>query len=218
MLDRLTFAGRAYHFPSAISLRIALSKVRSATARLSRAFSFSSSRSLLSASFLTPPQSLFQRCQVATLTPSARQTSPTFFPAASIPPASRSFLLISSGVCRFLFMLLDRALAQPNLTIHGSVCGDHSEGSRKRYLTGTSWEKLDTPWVESLWMLRSLRLSAAVHTQITDIKQGFHKWRTHDRAVSKIPVERLRPLLRRLNQTPPVLSTHGRKRSSGQRF
>jgi hypothetical protein len=31
-------------------------------------------------------------------------------------------------------------------------------------------------------------------------------------------VERLRPLLRRLNQTPPVLSTHGRKRSSGQRF
>ncbi len=32
MLDRFTFAGRAYHFPSAISLSIALSKVRSATA------------------------------------------------------------------------------------------------------------------------------------------------------------------------------------------
>ena len=55
MLDRFTFAGRAYHFPSAISLSIALSKVRSATARLSRAFSFSNSRSLLSASFLMPP-------------------------------------------------------------------------------------------------------------------------------------------------------------------
>ncbi len=133
------------------------------------------------------------------------QTSSTFLPAANIPPASRSFLMISSGVCRFIFMMLDRAVAQPNLTIHGSVCGEHSEGSRERYLTGTSWERCNTPCVESLRILRSLGLSAVVHIQKTDIKPEYNKWRTLDRAVSKIPAQRLRSLHQRLNQTPPVL-------------
>ena len=53
--DRLKVVGRGYHFSYAISLKIAFSKLRSATAHLSRAFSFSSWRSLLSAPFLTPP-------------------------------------------------------------------------------------------------------------------------------------------------------------------
>jgi hypothetical protein len=52
---------RASHFRSAISFHMALSKVRSDTVGLSRAFSFSNSRSLLSAPFFTPPYWLFQR-------------------------------------------------------------------------------------------------------------------------------------------------------------
>ena len=40
-LDRLASSHRAYHFPSATSLRIAMSKACSATSFLSRVFSFS---------------------------------------------------------------------------------------------------------------------------------------------------------------------------------
>jgi hypothetical protein len=45
--DRFTFARRAYHFPTVISLSIALSKACSATNFLSLPFSFSSSLSRL---------------------------------------------------------------------------------------------------------------------------------------------------------------------------
>jgi len=51
---RLSLAGRAYHFPSATSLRMAMSSAWSATSFFRRIFSFSSSLSSLSASFFTP--------------------------------------------------------------------------------------------------------------------------------------------------------------------
>ena len=56
-----SFALRAYHFPSATSLRIALSSDRSATSFLSRMFSFSSSLSRLTVSSLAPPYSCRHR-------------------------------------------------------------------------------------------------------------------------------------------------------------
>lgn len=79
------------------------------------------------------------------------------------------------------------------------------EGGRESYLSATTWEKRYTPWVESLWLLRSLGLCAAVYTQITDVEHECNGWLTYDRAVSKIPVERLRALHQRLYQPPPVL-------------
>ena len=56
MPDRFAFARRAYHFPSAISLRIALSKDRSATSRLSLPFclGFASPFGLPTAGYLAP--------------------------------------------------------------------------------------------------------------------------------------------------------------------
>lgn len=79
------------------------------------------------------------------------------------------------------------------------------EGSRESYLSGASWEKRYTPWVESLSLLRSLGLCAAVYTQIADVEHECNGWLTYDREVSKIPVERLRALHQRLYQSPPVL-------------
>ena len=56
--ERFSSARRAYDFPS---LRIALSKDRSATSRLSRPFSFSSSLSRLTVSVFAPPNSCRHR-------------------------------------------------------------------------------------------------------------------------------------------------------------
>ncbi len=55
MLDGLAFARRAYQFPSAISLSIALSSSASASSFLSRVFSCSSSFSRLASSAFIPP-------------------------------------------------------------------------------------------------------------------------------------------------------------------
>jgi hypothetical protein len=60
-LDCLASLHRAYHFPSATSLRIAMSKSWSATSFLSRVFSYCSSLSRLTVSSLAPAYSLAQR-------------------------------------------------------------------------------------------------------------------------------------------------------------
>jgi len=57
-LNRFVSPHRAYHFPSATSLRIAMSKACSATSFLSRVFSFCSSLSRLTVSSLAPAYSL----------------------------------------------------------------------------------------------------------------------------------------------------------------
>src|SRR4051794_37272668 len=59
--DGLSPPGRAHEFPRAASLRIALSRLRSATRALSRAFSLSSSLSRFISSALMPPNWLRQR-------------------------------------------------------------------------------------------------------------------------------------------------------------
>ena len=126
MQDRLTFALRAHHVASALrcypegclrqavslrsaprtsSLSIALSKALSATIRLSCPLSFSSSLSRLTVSSRAPPYCSFQRWEVGGLNSSFLQTSSTLWPPASCVAASRSFLLISSGVCRLRFMV-----------------------------------------------------------------------------------------------------------------
>jgi hypothetical protein len=80
-LDRLASPHRAYHFPSATSLRIAMPKAWSATSFLSLVFSFRSSLSRLTVSILAPVYSL-----------------------ANSSSARLNFLMTSSGVCHFLFM------------------------------------------------------------------------------------------------------------------
>ena len=101
-----------------------------------------------------------------------------------------------------------------NVWVPGHLWGDYKakeiideigEGGRESYLEAASWERRYKPWLESLQLLRSLGLCAVVYTQITDVEHECNGWLTYDREVSKIPVQRLRGLHRRLYEPPPAL-------------
>src|SRR5262249_23201943 len=78
------------------SWSICLSSASSATRRFSRAFSPSSSLSLLASSCLRPPYWLRQRCRVGSLTPRRWQTWATLSPWARSASAWRNLTMISS--------------------------------------------------------------------------------------------------------------------------
>src|SRR5262249_3860510 len=83
------------------SWSICLSRANSATRRFSRAFSASSSLSLLASSCLRPPYWLHQRWKVCSLTPRRWQTWARPAPWARSASAWRSLMMTSSAVCRF---------------------------------------------------------------------------------------------------------------------
>jgi hypothetical protein len=76
----------------------------SATSRLSRAFSTSSSFSLFAFSDFMPPCRLRQRWKVCSLTPRCCSTCAIERPDESMASASRSLLITCSGVCRVRFI------------------------------------------------------------------------------------------------------------------
>jgi hypothetical protein len=76
----------------------------SATSRLSRAFSTSSSFSLFASSDFMPPYWLLQRWKVYSLTPRCWSTCAIERPNESMASASRSLLMTCSGVCRVRFI------------------------------------------------------------------------------------------------------------------
>src|SRR5574337_30881 len=96
--------GRAQKFPLATSRRMLRSTACSATIFFSRAFSFSSSFSRFAWPAFMPPYCARQRWNVFSLMPSGLLTAATVAPVASCASASRSFRMISSGVCRFRFI------------------------------------------------------------------------------------------------------------------
>src|SRR5262249_48655582 len=80
----------AQNFFFTTSWSICLSRASSATRRFSRAFSASSSLSLLASSCLRPPYWLRQRCRVGSLTPRRWQTWARLKPWAKSTSAWRS--------------------------------------------------------------------------------------------------------------------------------
>src|SRR5262249_7758991 len=103
---RLPPLAGGHHFFWATSWSICLSRASSATRRFSRAFSASSSLSLLASSCLRPPYWLRQRCRVCSLTPRRWQAWATLSPWAKSASAWRSLAMTSSAVCRFMVRLL----------------------------------------------------------------------------------------------------------------
>src|SRR5207253_11076972 len=95
-----------HHFFWATSWSICLSRASSATRRLRRAFSASSSLRRLASSCLRPPYWLRQRCRVGSLTPRRWQTWARERPWARSASAWRSLVMTSSAVCRFMVRLL----------------------------------------------------------------------------------------------------------------
>ena len=98
----LSTACRAYKFPEAASFNIALSRLKSATNRFSRMFSFSNSLNRFACSKRNPPYSLRQRINVCSAVPITLAISPRLFPLASRTYASRNFTIICSVEYRFL--------------------------------------------------------------------------------------------------------------------
>src|SRR5205085_10573780 len=87
-----------HHFFWAISWSICLSRASSATRRLRRTFSASSSLRRLASSALMPPYWLRQRCRVCSLTPRRWQTWAIWSPWARSASAWRSLVRTSSAV------------------------------------------------------------------------------------------------------------------------
>ena len=102
MLDIKTATGGAQKIPSEAFLSIWLSKVSSATARLSRLVSVSNSFRSQAWSTPRPPYSARQREKVCSETQMRRAASTTVLPEAMITSAYLSLLIISSAVY-FLF-------------------------------------------------------------------------------------------------------------------
>src|SRR5262249_3123664 len=100
--------GGGHPFFWATSWSICLSRASSATRRFSRAFSASSSLSLLASSALRPPYWFRHRCRVCSLTPRRWQTWARPRPWARSASAWRSLVMTSSAVCRFMIRLLAR--------------------------------------------------------------------------------------------------------------
>src|SRR5262249_26124466 len=94
-----------HHFFWATSWSICLSRASSATRRLRRAFSASSSLRRLASSALRPPYWLRQRWSVCSLTPRRWQTWAMDRPWARSASAWRSLVITSSAVCRFMVRL-----------------------------------------------------------------------------------------------------------------
>ena len=80
MVHRAPSRGRARNSPLATSLRIEMSRAWSATTRLRRVFSASSSLSRFMSSDFMPPYWFRQRLKVTSETPSRVATSPTGSP------------------------------------------------------------------------------------------------------------------------------------------
>src|SRR3546814_10826719 len=93
MLDSLPLCGGPHQFFAATSFSTALSSMASASSRLSRAFSSSSTFSLRACDTSLPPYLAFHAYSVALLMPCLRQTSAVFIP----PSCSRSTPLICSS-------------------------------------------------------------------------------------------------------------------------
>src|SRR6266511_709223 len=99
---RLSPLGGGQNFFCTTSWSICLSRANSATRRLRRAFSTSSSLRRLASSAFMPPYWLRQRCRVGSLTPSFWQTWASVRPWARSASACRSFRMTCSGVCRVI--------------------------------------------------------------------------------------------------------------------
>src|SRR5262245_26303673 len=133
---RLPALRGGHHFFWATSWSSCLSKARSATRRLSRAFSASSSLSRLASSCLRPPYWLRQRCRVCSLTPRRWQTWAMFSPCARSVSAWRSLAMTSSAVCRFTSRLLaPRGLRDSHTTWTSFWGADHQESCSEEVLT-----------------------------------------------------------------------------------
>src|SRR5262249_37646588 len=123
---RLPPLAGGHHFFWATSWSICLSRASSATRRFSRAFSASSSLSLLASSALRPPYWFRHRCRVCSLTPRRWQTWARPRPWARSASAWRSLVMTSSAVCRFMIRLLARQGLRDSHTTWTSFWGaDH---------------------------------------------------------------------------------------------
>src|SRR3546814_8820823 len=80
MLDSLPLSGGPHQFFAATSFSTALSSMASASSRLSRAFSSSSTFSLRACDTSMPPYLAFHAYSVALLMPCLRHTSAVFIP------------------------------------------------------------------------------------------------------------------------------------------
>jgi hypothetical protein len=101
-----------------------------------------------------------------------------------------------------------------NLVLPGHTWEDYAvkkridpggDSNREDYPDVQSWSPRYEGWLDGLRLLRPLGLNAAVYTQITDVEHECNGWLTYDRAVSKIPVARLKTAHDRLYGTCPSL-------------
>ena len=101
-----------------------------------------------------------------------------------------------------------------NLVLPGHTWEDYAvkkridpggDSNREDYPDVQSWSPRYEGWLDGLRLLRPLGLNAAVYTQITDVEHECNGWLTYDRAVSKIPVARLKTAHDRLYGTCPPL-------------
>src|SRR5690606_19419693 len=106
MGDAGTATREAQKIPRAASVRISLSSVRSATALRSRSFSFWSSVNCRSWSRLMPPYCLRHLQYVSSETPIWRTASAIAMPWPRKTSTCRSFVTISSGLCRLFAIVV----------------------------------------------------------------------------------------------------------------
>src|SRR3546814_2740818 len=127
MLDSLPLSGGPHQFFAATSFSTALSSMASASSRLSRAFSSSSTFSLRACDTSMPPYLAFHAYSVALLMPCLRHTSAVFIP----PSCSRSTAMICSSLT--LVFLTSVSSRRRPLAKTGGYSGEHvSNDERNR--------------------------------------------------------------------------------------
>src|SRR3546814_2368470 len=119
MLDSLPLSGGPHQFFAATSFSTALSSMASASSRLSRAFSSSSTFSLRACDTFMPPYLAFHAYSVALLMPCLRHTSAVFIP----PSCSRRTAMICSSLT--LVFLTSVSSRRRTLAQTGSISGEH---------------------------------------------------------------------------------------------
>src|SRR3546814_4885015 len=125
MLDSLPLSGGPHQFFAATSFSTALSSMASASSRLSRAFSSSSTFSLRACDTSMPPYLAFHAYSVALLMPCLRHTSAVFIP----PSCSRSPAMICSSLN--LVFLTSVSSRRRTLAQTGRVSGEHVSRSEE---------------------------------------------------------------------------------------
>jgi hypothetical protein len=74
---------------------------------------------------------------------------------------------------------------------------------RPTFTSGEPFERQYARFIENLRLLRNSGLTAAVYTQMTDMKREENGWLSFDREVSKMDPDRLAAIHRGLYQEPP---------------